>query len=421
VDAERALVARLLLDPSQIPLIASELSHEDFFVDSYAEAFKTMVRLSSAGKAVDIVTLQAAGADVDPLDLTGAHHGALTDYAAIIRQDAFRRKVLAAVDRVARAAEYGDGDLMSTLQSAFVDLSQESGTSKLSTSSEAVDDYLEQMTRRLAGERTGLTFGSIPGLDNVLLPAEPGDLIILAARPGVGKSAMALALANHWAALGDGPVLFVSLEMKRKKILDRLVARVSGVSSQKLILGDVTPEEEASVREGLERIRQLPIVYLDDRYSTTATVRSMAARVAMQKGKLSAIVVDYIALLNDPGDQEVQRIARITGNLKSLAGEADCPVLALSQLNRQVEFRADKHPILSDLRDSGAGERDADTGIAPTDLDPMMDVEVLKQRQGNTSRIRVRFDGNTTSFHAPGPWSEPEAAPSAEEEPALTW
>jgi replicative DNA helicase len=232
---------------------------------------------------------------------------------------------------------------------------------------------------------------------------------------------MALALAHHWAELGDGPVLFVSLEMKRKKILDRLVARVSGVSSQKLILGDVTPEEEASVREGLERIRQLPIVYLDDRYSTTATVRSMAARVAMQKGKLSAIVVDYIALLNDPGDQEVQRIARITGNLKSLAGEADCPVLALSQLNRQVEFRADKHPILSDLRDSGAVEQDADTVIALTDLDPMMDVEVLKQRQGNTSRIRVRFDGNTTSFHAPGPWSEPEAAPSAEEEPALTW
>lgn len=426
VEAERALVARLLLDPSQIALVASEVSAEDFYVAAYRQAFRLMVDLSSEGKAIDIVTLQAAGADVDPLDLTGAHHGALVDYAAIIRKDAFRRKVLAAGDRVSRAAEQGDGDMMAVVQAAFADLAQESGPGKLASSSAAVDDYLVELTKRMAGVRTGLTYSSVPGLDRFLLPAMPGDLIILAARPGVGKSAMALALAHHWAELGDGVVLFVSLEMKRNQILDRLSARMSGISSKKIITGDLDDEEYEELKRALEASRSLAIEYLDDRFATSATVRSMAARVGMQRGKLAAIVVDYLGILKDAGDNEVQRIGRITGNLKAIAGEAECPVLALSQLNRGVEMREDKHPRLADLRDSGAVEQDADIVIGLTDMGAMMDVEVLKQRQGANGRLRVRFDGNTTTFHEPGPWSDttpaksPEAA-KVEAGTALTW
>lgn len=424
VEAERALVARLLLDPSQIAVVASEVSAEDFYVSAYRQAFRLMVDLSTEGKAIDIVTLQAAGADVDPLDLTGAHHGALTDYAAIIRKDAFRRKVLAATDRVARAAEHGEVDLMAAVQAAFADLAQESGPGKLASSSAAVDDYLVELTKRMAGVRTGLTYASVPGLDGILLPAMPGDLIILAARPGVGKSAMALALAHHWAELGDGVVLFVSLEMKRNQILDRLAARLSGIGSKKIITGDLSTDEYLGLTAALEASRSLAIEYLDDRFSTSATVRSMAARVGMQRGKLAAIIVDYLGILKDPGDNEVQRIGRITGNLKAIAGEAECPVLALSQLNRGVEMREDKHPRLSDLRDSGAVEQDADIVIGLTDMSPMMDVEVLKQRQGANGRLRVRFDGNTTTFHEQGPWRSPlapEATKTVEAEPTLSW
>lgn len=408
-EAERALIARLLLDPVQIPLVSGDLTGDDFAVAAYGEAFRAMVKLAEGGQPVDIVTLQAAGADVDPLDLTGAHHGPLESYAAIIRGDAFRRKVVTAAKKVERAAERAEGDLMAVIQTAFAGVISGSEQANLSSSSAAVDDYLIELTKRMAGVRVGLTYG-IPGLDRALNPALPGDLLILAARPGVGKSAMALAVAHHWATLGDGPVLFVSLEMTRNQLMDRLTSRVAGVSAQKIIKGSLTDEEKSSVDYSLsDVIRGLPIHYLDNRYSTSATVRSTAARVKMQNGgKLAAIVVDYIGILKDQGDQEVQRIGKITGQLKALAGEAGCPVLALSQLNRQVEMRGDKHPGLSDLRDSGAVEQDADIVIALTrrGSDVKMDIEILKQRQGQVGRFSVRFDGDTSSFYAPGAWGE---------------
>lgn len=423
-EAERALIARLLLDPAQIPFISGKVKADEFGIPEYGKAFSIMVRLSNEDKPVDIVTIRAAGAEIDPLELTGAHRGALEGYAAIIRDNAFRRKVVAAADRVIRAAEFGDDRLMDTVQGAFAELAQGADPGKLVTSSDAVDEYLEEMALRLAGEETGLTYG-VPGLDELLLPLRSGELAIVAARPGVGKSALALALAHHWA--GRGTVLYVSLEMDKNQIIDRLASRVSGIGAGKIIRGDLDDREQEEVRSALEKIRQLPIDYLDDGFATSASVRSTAARVRMQAGgKLAAIIVDYLGLLNDPGDSEVQRIGRITRQLKGLSRDAGCPVLALSQLNRQVEMREDKHPRLSDLRDSGAVEQDADVVLALTrDMDsPWMDIEVLKQRQGGVGRLSVHFSGDTSTFSRPSAqpvWRVvPKAAP-AEESGLLNW
>lgn len=397
--AEQGLVARLLLDPRQIALVSGEVAPEDFYVSAYREAFRVMLRLQEERKSVDIVALQAEGIDVDVLDLTPAHHAPLTDYAGQIKTAAFRRKVLAAADRVGRAAAGGTDDLMAVVSDAFTDVVRGSEQGSVTGSGPAMDEYLGSLAGRLAGENLGMKYG-IPKMDDRLLPAEGGDLIIMAARPSVGKSAMAENVADQWARAGKGPVLFVSLEMRKAKIIDRTLSRYTGISANKIIQGHLTDEEYEQVKAEAEKLKLRPMVWLDNGFATTADVRSAAAKTRLlHDGKIGGIVVDYLQILKDAGDQEVQRVTKISRNLKAIAVENDCPLLALSQFSRRVELER-REPELSDLRESGAIEQDADVVIAmQRQLDhPVMRVYILKQRQGSIGNFAINFDGDTSTF-----------------------
>lgn len=419
--AEQALVAKLLLDPREIAMVSGAVAPEDFYISDYREAYRTMLRLSSENRSVDIVALQSEGVSIDVLDLTPAHHAPLLDYAATIKAMSFRRKVAAAGDRIARAAQDGGENLMSILQDAVTDVVRGSEQGAISSPREAVEDYLGTLAGRMAGENLGLTYG-VAGLDQHLLPAEGGDLIIMAARPSVGKSAMAEAVADHWARLGKGPVLFASLEMKKSKIIDRTLSRITGISANKIIRGDLTEEELESVRAAARGLADRPLIFLDNGFATTADLRSAAAKTKMlHDGRLAGVVVDYMQILKDPGDQEVQRVTRISRNLKAIAVENDCPLIALSQFSRRVEEER-REPELRDLRESGAIEQDADVVVAMQRPlgNEVMRVFVLKQRQGAVSKFGIRFDGDHSTFSELVSWEGLESTATVNE-PGVGW
>lgn len=406
---EAALVARLLVDPAQLPVLAGRLDPEDFYVGSWRKAYSAMQKLSATHKVVDIEALRAAiGDDADELarrlgEITAAHRAPVEEYAAMVKDFAFRRRLISILSGFVRKAEdRGDREvLLAELHEAITQISEGMEDGALLSPGQAVDHYLKVMEDRARGERQGLDWGLRP-LDEILLPARGGEMIILAARPSIGKTALAEQIASHWAKLGPHPVLFASLEMPTESLIDRTVARTSGLAGMDVIRGLLSEPQMAKVREALEtlRVQGLPW-YLDDSYATTGALRAASARVRLLAGGLSAIVVDYLGLLKDPHDSEVTRVTRISRNLKAIAREFNVPMLVLSQLNRAAEAREDSHPRLQDLRDSGALEQDADRVLGlwrPDRASRIADLDVLKARQGITGRIYLGYDGEHFRF-----------------------
>ena len=218
----------------------------------------------------------------------------------------------------------------------------------------------------------------------------------------MGKTTLAEHIADSWAYESDLPVLFISIEMSLGQLMDRAVSRWGGVPASHIVRGVLSPDDEARIGVALEARKSVNLWYVDNPYANTDTVRSAAAEVSIVAGGIRAIIVDYLQLLKDAGENDNQRIGRISRNVKALAREYDCPVLVLSQLNRQAEYRDDPHPRLSDIRDSGAVEQDADVVLGlyrnRSLDDPMaggeLDIDILKNRQGPLARISVEFEGD---------------------------
>jgi replicative DNA helicase len=408
-EAEQALIARLILEPEQVALISGSLSPDDLYVQAYRDLYRTMIRLAGEGRPIDVVTLQDAGNEVDVLDLTAGHHAPLTQYVEIIQRKALDREVLTAVEKVQDAVAQGDPNIVVTLQRALSDVLHRTKGGVQVPVFRAIEEYMAKLAGRQAGEEPGLEWG-VPGMDKLVNPATAGKFIIIAARPSVGKTAMAETIAENWAQQGRGVVLFCSLEMGIEELLDRAMARRSGVPARKIIRGKMNEEEMGKVEEAATWCKGLSLEYLDDPRTTVAGLQSAAARTKLSNdGALAAIIVDYIQLFSDEdrGDNPVWRMTKISRGLKALAREYRVPVLALSQFNRELDKRGGD-PILSDLRESGALEQDADVVIALTGKpgSGMRHAHVLKQRQGESGMFMVRLDGSTMTWHAPGPWKQ---------------
>lgn len=401
-EVEAAVIARLLLDEAQIPVIASKLGAEDFYVGAWRKCYAGMQKLSQARKSVDIVALrEEVGEVADEIDITStteAHRAPLDEYADLLRAYSFRRRMIAALDKVSASAySISDRDLLlAQLHDAMMAISEGADEGRLISPIQAVDSYLEAIRQRVNGVRSGLAWG-MPGLDEALTPAHGGEMIILAARPSIGKTALAEQIADYWARTSPHPILFASLEMSVESLLDRAAARSTGISASKISRGSVE-----GVPQAVEERRKVNLWYLDDPFATTSSVRAAAARVRVMTGGISAIVIDYLQLLKDQGDQEVQRVTRISRQVKAIAREFNVPVLVLSQLNRSLESREDRHPKLHDLRESGALEQDADRvlGLYRELGDTFADLDILKNRQGELTRIQLLFDGERVSFTA---------------------
>jgi replicative DNA helicase len=409
-DLEAAIVSRLLADPAQLPVLVDLIRPEDFYVGSWRRAYVAMQELSARRKSVDVENLRARiGKDADELSrrlgrITVAHRASLEEYADQLRTFAFRRRVIGALETAqakALTTTASRDEILASLQDAMQSLTHGMEQGNLLSPNQAADLYEATMAERARGERTGLTWG-LRGLDLQMSPAHAGEMIVLAARPSVGKTVLAEQLADHWATQGPHPVLFVSLEMGVDSLLDRTVSRVSGLSGHDVVRGILTKDQQARALEVIAQRREVGVWYLDDPYATTSTVRAAAAKVKILAGGLSGIVIDYLQLLKDPGESEVQRVTRLSRQVKAVALEFKVPVLALSQLSRAVTQRDDQHPRLHDLRESGAIEQDADRvlGLWRENLSsPEADLDVLKSRQGRAGiRIYLEYDGDHFRF-----------------------
>lgn len=391
-EAEASIVARALMEPRQIPVVV--LSPDDFYLPEYKKAWAAMRRMSDAGRNIDIVTLRAEGVELsDPLGrLTTAHRVPLSDYAEIIRGHAFQRRVLGALDEVTRKV-YGHTDpiaILADVQTAWGHILQGVDDGRLLSNATVIDQFVTRLEHHVSG----LTYG-LRALDEALQPAVGGDMIVVAARPAVGKTALMESVSDHMARGAKFPVLFASLEMSHHQLTQRAVSRYGGIDAERIVRGTLSEADLDTARATLETRRGVNLWYLDDSSATTADVRSAAARVKLMHGGLTAIVIDYLQLLSDRsgGESEVIRVTRISRQVKQMAREFDVPVIVASQLNRGVEQREDKRPKLSDIRESGAIEQDADVVLAlwaPSYSE--REIGLLKNRNGPAGDwIPVRF------------------------------
>lgn len=395
-DAEYALLARLIIDPDQLPEAVGRLAPGDFSVADYAKVFEFVASRFTASEPIDSVVVKAAtGISFDPTNLPAGATGPIEGYITSIRDAAVRRDVIGILDRARTRITSKDDEPISVVESAIDQIVQTSKAGTL-TVEQAIDAYHEAVKLR-GTEPAGMPYG-IPKLDEILMPAKAGRLIMIAARPSVGKTALAEWIVDNWAK--NGPVLFASLEMDSEELLDRAISRDSGIPLEPIIKGQVKHEDLAQY---IEQRRQVPIIY-DTKSSTMSAIRASAARTKLANGgRLAAVVIDYMQLLGDKdgGDNEVYRIANISHAAKRMARALGCPVLGLVQFSRAIES-SDKPrpPRLSDMRDSGALEQDADVVIALVG-DPqrsLREAHILKQRQGRVGKVTLWFHGETQKW-----------------------
>lgn len=421
LPAEKSLLGSVLLDAHKLDDLLLVVRPEDFYLEDHRRVFEAMVRLQNAGQPVDAVSVlgavpvqQMAADDVERLlteclDLT-PHPGHAVHYAERVVDRAERRRLLLAAGETLRDARDDSQDVPNLVAAAesrlHAIIERQTGTSGRGLGQvllEALDD-VEHRRAATPGVQAG--FCDLDWLTNGL---RPGALIILAARPSCGKTALAGNIAVNAARAGTA-VLFLSLEQSDTELAERLVCSESGVSSQVLRGQSLRDQDREQVLQAAQRLADLPIT-VDDTTPRNVTqlagvVRLFLRRNAARPQRL--IVLDYLQLIQpeDKRQQREQQVADITRNLKCLAKSLKVPVIVLAQLNRQIEIRENKRPKLSDLRESGQIEADADLIWfidRPATYDPSEDetkatLIVAKHRNGKTGDVALHWDKETMTF-----------------------
>jgi replicative DNA helicase len=433
VDAEQAVLGALLIDDTAFDLVAPVVRAEDFYVLAHQHVFAACIELVQERRALDPVLLaqrlDAKGllghAVPHELPFALAHGlgtaGNVLHYAKVVQELArLRRMMLAAQGIVARGFEAG-----ANVQEFLDSSSQEIFGAAQGTADETLQriehpmfravEAIEAVQKRVQEGKspiTGVPTG-IHGLDQKLLGLQPGALVVLAARPSVGKTAFALNIATHAAIRAERTVGVFSLEMPGEQLSTRMLAAEAKLDWRRMSQGTLQRNDWDKIMQHADKISRAKI-WLDDNFVLTPIeLRSKCRKVKREQNGLDLVVVDYLQLMHSPGaSSREQEIATISRSLKQLAKELECPVLALSQLNRAVEKRKGDPPMLSDLRESGAIEQDADVvmflhrpgdgdqeGVPQTPGD-VQDVElhIAKQRQGPTGVVELVFFKNHTYF-----------------------
>lgn len=426
IEAEMALLGSVMLRPDVIYEITDQIKPDSFYAERHRIIFRTMLELFSATTPIDLLSLSNRLRERGELDHVGSA-GYLTElvnavpsasnikhYAEIIEKKYVMRNLIECSEDINRLGYSESDDLETLLDSAekrvfevtnaptshrFVMLGDELGAAWERF------DKLHQSRDEIRGVPTGFK-----DLDNKLAGLQNSDLIILAARPSVGKTSLALDIVRNAAITHNIPVGIFSLEMSSQQIVDRMLAAESRVDSWKLRTGHGFVEHDFSaLQEGMSRLSKAPIFIDDAPANTILKMRSTARRLKSEKG-LGLIVVDYLQLMQPTNsrvnDNLVQQITEISRSLKQLARELNVPVLALSQLSRAVEQRGGR-PRLSDLRDSGSIEQDADVVMFIHREDKqnkdsgrpnIAEILIEKHRNGPTGRAELYFDDKKTSF-----------------------
>lgn len=426
LDAEKALLGALMSNGSAIYDVIDIISPENFYAQKHRVIYEAMLALYSKAEPIDIITVSAKLKESGDLDSIGGRsylaellHEApaaanASHYANIIYSKYVLRSLIEAGTKISEMAFAGTDDiekLIDVAQSSIYEIASKGTMQKFSPISDELKeawerlDKLQETKDALRGVPTGFK-----ELDNLLSGLQKSDLIILAARPSMGKTAFALDIARQAAVKHNIPVGIFSLEMSAQQLTDRMLAAEAQVSSWKLRTGRLSTDDEYErLRNAMDRLSNAPI-YIDDKAERTVLqMRSIARRLKSEKG-LELIVVDYLQLITPSTtratDSMVQQVTEISRSLKAMARELDVPVLALSQLSRAVEQRRGR-PRLSDLRDSGSIEQDADVVMFIHREDKMneqdeknniAEILVEKHRNGPVGKIELYFDEDKTSF-----------------------
>lgn len=377
LDAEMSVIGAALLDNEVISDLSAMLSPEDFYKRAHQIIFQIIVRKAVAGERIDLITLAAALAGDGKMDEIGGKPYLATIYqsipsvahveahAQLVRECAIRRRLIAAADEIRGLSIRGSLDGVSLLDDAERKIFQIAHAAVRSETVNVGDILNETINKLMAVEDNGRGLTGVGTnyykLDSMTGGFQRGDLIILAARPSMGKTTFALNCALNGCREHGATVLFFSLEMGQHQILTNLLCAAEGIDASRLRRGTMSEAEHSKLTRAADALYRLPL-YLDSSTAVTPMlVRTKARRLKSRVGRLDLIIVDYLQLMNVPGaENRQQEIAAISRALKEMARELDCPVIALSQLNRALESRKDHRPQLSDLRESGAIEQDAD-------------------------------------------------------------
>ncbi|MCE9541723.1 replicative DNA helicase [Candidatus Kaiserbacteria bacterium] len=428
IEMERALLGALLINQGAMYEVADLVAVDSFYAGKHRTVFDAMLTLYAKGEPIDVVTVSGklkerkqltdigGAAYLSELTNTAASPGSARHYAQAVQSKFILRSLIDAATKIGELGFQEDRDIEQILDEAQSAVFRVSSTPMLQSFS-AIKDELAEAWERLehlqknAGAMRGVQTG-FKALDNMLAGFQKSDLIILAARPSMGKTALALDIARQTATKFKTPVGIFSLEMSSQQLVDRMLAAQSGVDSWRLRTGKIKSDEEFErLQEGMSALSEAPI-YIDDKPgSTVLSMRSVARRLKMEKD-LGLIIVDYLQLITPTSgkasDSMVQQVTEISRALKGMARELDVPVLALSQLSRAVEQRRGR-PRLSDLRDSGSIEQDADVVMFIHREDKMnsdmgaektniAEILIEKHRNGPVGKIDLRFDEDKTTF-----------------------
>lgn len=423
LEAEQSVLGSMLLSKEAIDQVTDLITMEDFYRESHGYIFGAILSLYGKQEPVDLITLAEELRQQELLEkVGGASYLALLSsvvptaanaeyYAQIVGEKALLRNLILTCTAVVQQCYEGSTEVAALLDEAekailkVADKRRHDGFSHVKPLLIEVIDQLDKLAKH-KGEVTGIS--TFTDLDRFLSGLHDSDLIICAARPGMGKTAFCLNIAQRAAMKSNIPVAVFSLEMSKDQLTQRLLASEAMVDQSKLRSGYLTAEDWQRVTLAAGKIAEAPI-YIDDTPGITAMeVRAKSRRLKVEKG-LGLIIVDYLQLMQSYGRSEnrQQEIAEISRSLKSLARELDVPVLALSQLSRAVEQTPDKRPALSHLRESGSLEQDADVVLfihrpdyydAESEHKGMAEIIIAKHRHGPTGSAELAFAGEYTRF-----------------------
>ena len=422
LDAEESLLGAMIVSPNAIPIATELVAVEDFYRDTHRLVYQAIRGMYADGKEVDAVTLSATLEQQGVLERVGGKAFVHTlveivpaaanvrQYAEIVRETSILRQLIRVGNEIAELGyEHPDEarNLLDSCEQKVFAISQH----RLSTDFEPMSTMVKSTFERIDMIREGLQLTGVPSgfadIDKYTGGFQPSNLIVLAARPGVGKTSLALNIAHNIGLSGTTSVALFSLEMSKQEISERMLCSAARVASHRLRSGQTLPTDDyyklVTVAGELEKAP----IYVDDTaglnsFELRAKARRLASRV---DPPLGLIIIDYLQLMMGDGraDNRQQEVANISRALKQLARELSVPVLAVSQLNRDVETRAEKRPQLSDLRESGAIEQDADLVMfiyEPKDDNKkgIVQLDLAKHRNGPTGSARLGFVPNYTKF-----------------------